>query len=348
MTELLLAWSAQLNSLWERLLSAWAGRVLFDPWFSLMLFMGGSVVMIWRLGAMERKGLEGTVLGTLVMPYASGFSNLSFAYVLGRSGGNGILVLENCLVNNVTNLTLLIGLPALIWSLNLFPERNRQGWGGFAAKSHRLNYLSLLLTLIAALFFAGALWALSRDGRIDLGDGLVLVGLFIFWQVFHVFDVLKHNVHRGRSMHWSMIVDMFMVFGAAWAVYTSIDGLVAWIPKDGMGFFVFRNLGWLSGFLMVLPNAFSAFYYAHAGRADIVYSSQVGDGHICIPMCIGLYALFAPIHVPQFLDLGVLIIAGAGLAHFLFIALFGRLHRAMGLVFSAAYAYFIYRGLLQP
>ena len=44
-----------------------------DPWFSLILFIAASVVMIWRLEALEKKGFEGTVLGTLVMPYASGF-----------------------------------------------------------------------------------------------------------------------------------------------------------------------------------------------------------------------------------------------------------------------------------
>ena len=40
-----------------------------DPWFSLILFIAASVVMIWRLEALEKKGFEGTVLGTLVMPY---------------------------------------------------------------------------------------------------------------------------------------------------------------------------------------------------------------------------------------------------------------------------------------
>ena len=336
---------AQLVDLWDRLQSIRALQASFEPWFSLVLFIAGSLIMIWRLGAMERKGLEGTVLGTLVMPYASGFSNLSFAYVLGRSAGNGVLVLENCLVNNVTNLTLLIGLPALIWSLNLFPERSR-GWRGYTAKTCRLNYLSLLLTLIAALFFGGTLWALSRDGLLDFSDGLVLGGVFLFWQIFHVFDVLKNNVHRGRSLEWTILADMLLVVGAGWTVYIAIEGLVAWIPREGTGFFVFKNIGWLSGFLMVLPNALSAFYYAFTRRADIVYSSQIGDGHICIPMCIGLFALFARIPTPQFLDFGLLLIAGAGLAHFLFIALFGRLPRFMGFGLTAAYGLFIYRGLL--
>ncbi|MCK5723474.1 MAG: sodium:calcium symporter, partial [Gammaproteobacteria bacterium] len=79
---------------------------ILDPWLSLALFFAASFLMIWRLGSLETKGLEGTVLGTLIMPYCSGLSNLIFAYFLGRSGGSGSMVLENCIVNNVTNLTL--------------------------------------------------------------------------------------------------------------------------------------------------------------------------------------------------------------------------------------------------
>jgi cation:H+ antiporter len=286
------------------------------------------------------------VLGTVVMPYASGFSNLMFAYVLGRSGGNGSLVLENCLVNNVTNLTLLIGLPAMIWSLSIFPEKKRSGYGAVPSRAHRLNYLSLLLTLLAALFFTGTLWALSRDGILDVGDGMVLVGMFLFWQMFHVFDVLKQNVFRGRSLRWSMGLDLVMVVAGGIGVYQTINRLVAWIPRSGSGFLVFDNIGWLSGLLMVLPNALLAFYYARSKRADIVYSSQIGDGHICIPMCIGLFALFGQIRIPSYFDLGVMIVLSAGLVHFLFVSIWGRLPRIMGLVLVVTYAFFLYRGII--
>ena len=82
----------------------------------LALFVVASFVMIWRLHAMESKGFEGTVLGTLIMPYCSGFANLIFAYVMSSSADNGKLVIENCLVNNATNLTLLLGLSAIFGS----------------------------------------------------------------------------------------------------------------------------------------------------------------------------------------------------------------------------------------
>ena len=339
-------WPAWLADIIAALSAGWRHLAAFDPYFSLLLFMAASFLMLWRLGVMERKGLEGTVIGTLIMPYASGFSNLIFAYIMGRSGGNGKYVLENCLVNNVTNLTLLIGLPALIWGLNIFPGRRGDGGNAFPQKTHRLNHLSLLLTLLAVLFFTGALWALSRDQVLDFSDGMVLVGLFVFWQMFHIFDVLKHNIQRGRSLRWSVLLDFILVMAGAAAVFGAIENLVDWIPKSGPGWLVFDNLGWLSGILMVLPNGLLAFYYARAKRADIVYSSQVGDGHICIPMCIGLFALFSPAQIPGYFQLGFITILAACAAHFIFVSIWGRLPRWMGLVCTLSYCYFFYKGLI--
>ena len=317
-----------------------------EPWFSLVLFSGASVAMIWRLEALEKKGFEGTVLGTLIMPYASGFSNLMFALVLGKSGGSGSLVLENCLVNNVTNLTLLVGLSTLFWTLIVIPSKTKTGKRKIAG-SQRLDYLSLLLTLFALFFFTGVVWALARDGSIDFSDGLVLVGVFLFWQLFHIFDVLKHNVLRKRSFPKSIIFDFMIVLVSGAAVFYSIERLVSWIPHTGPGFFVFENLGWISGMLMVLPNGLVALYYAKSRRADVVYTSQIGDGHICIPMCVGLFALFKTIQVPPHLNLSVSIIIGAGLLHFVFVALLGRLPKGVGLVLAGAYGFFLYKGLVN-
>ena len=56
--------------------------------------------MIWRLQAIESKGFEGTVLGTLIMPYCSGFANLVFAFMMSRTPGNGRTVIENCIVKS--------------------------------------------------------------------------------------------------------------------------------------------------------------------------------------------------------------------------------------------------------
>jgi cation:H+ antiporter len=329
-------WPALIDALWGRL----------DPWASLLVFMAGSALMIWRLGALEGKGFEGTILGTLIMPYCSGVSNLIFAFVMGRSGGGSGLVLENCLVNNVTNMTLLVGLPAMIWTLDLFPGGRGRSRSAPRRKDYRLNRLSLLLTITAMLFFTGVTWALARDGMLDFSDGLVLVAVFLFWQVFHIFDVLKTNLQRNRAMPVSLVVDLMAILAGGVAVYLSIERMVAWVSTSGRGILVFDNLGWLSGLLMVLPNALLAFWYARAGRADVVYSSQVGDGHICIPMCIGLFALFTPVTIPAAMLPGLWIIAAAGVIHFGFLAIGGRLPRWAGALLTGAYFFFLYKGVI--
>ena len=288
--------------------------------------------MIWRLGAMEKKGFEGTALGTLIMPYASGFSNLAFAFILGTSGGSGTLVLENCLVNNTTNLTLILGLSALCWTLIVLPSASRKPPKSLL-RTARVNRLSLLLSLMALFFFTGTLWALAGDGVISFSDALVL-------------DVLKGNVMSKRSLPKSIFLDFFAILATGVCIYYSIDRLVAWIPKEGSGFLVFKNLGWLSGLLMVFPNALVALYYAWARRADIVVSSQIGDGHICIPMCVGIFALFKPIEIPLLFNLSISIVMSAGFLLFLLLVFLGRLPRAAGLVLSGAYGLFIYEGLI--
>ncbi|VFQ42986.1 hypothetical protein [Desulfoluna butyratoxydans] len=310
------------------------------PWQLLGLFLVSSMVMVWRLNAFEKRGFEGTAIGTMVMPYCSGFSNLAFAYVMGTTGGDAAMVLENCIVNNVTNLTILLGIPALLWGLTLKGTKEDRS-------EEKLDYLSLLLTLIAMVFFTAVTWALGRDGVLNQGDGLVLMGLFLFWQVFQVFDVMKTNVQKHRAVSLWVVVDILLVGGAAWGTYVSIEGLVAWVSAGGGGIISTSQIGILSGLLMVVPNGLLAFYYAAVDRSDIAYSSQIGDGHICIPMCIGIFAFFSPIRIPDSFETGAFTIMAACAVHFFFVGAMKRLPRGAGAVLAASYGYFIYKGILM-
>ncbi len=302
-------------------------------------------MMIWRLHAMESKGFEGTVLGTLIMPYCSGFANLVFAYVMSCSADNGGLVIENCLVNNATNLTLILGLSALFGSAAIV-QKGKSGQKKHA-EFFRINRLNLLFTLIALFLFTGTLWALAKDGVLDFYDGLVLIGLFLFWQILHVFEVLKDNIRKNKGFHWTILIDVLLLAVSAYCIYFAVDHLVAWVSNNDNPYFSFARLGWFSGILMVVPNAFLALYYAHIGRQDIVLSSQIGDGHICIPMCIGLFSVFNTIQIPDFFQMGTYIILIAGAVHFLSIAILGRVPRFAGFALISGYVFFLYKGLIQ-
>ena len=328
---------------------------LNDPLTYLAVFLGVSLLMVWRLEAMLDHGLEGTALGTLLMPYCSGLGNLIFVGIMiSRNGAPGE-VLTNCLVNNVTNLTLLLGVPALCWGLVVLPGLSKALAGGKGRKSAqsaggvegRLNRLSLLLTLVAVLFFTGTVWALGRDGTLDHTDGMVLIGLFLFWQCFQVFDVMKHNLRQQVSFGIMFYVDALVVLACAYFMYETIDWLVTWLSAQKGGFVSASNLGWLTGWLMVLPNAVLALYWGWKRRADVVYISQVGDGHICIPLCLGLFALVKPVPLAGFSVTALWLLVGAALLHGILLLATGGLPRWAGGALVAAYGWFVWAGLLS-
>lgn len=311
------------------------------PWVHVPIFIAASLVLVWALERMARHGLEGTALGTIAMPYCSGLGNLVFVGLILRDGRPGSEVVVNSLVNNVTNLTLLLGLPALIWGLSVAPGRRSQK----AVRISRLNRLSLGLTLTAAGFFSGLLWILARDGTLDRTDGGVLVALFLFWQCLQVVDALKSNLHANRKLHPLLVLDGLVMLAAGACIYLSVEGMVGWIEAAGKSLLGENSIGWLTGWVMVLPNGILAIHYARTDRAEVVYSSQLGDGHVCIPLCIGLAALGAPIVVPSFLSLGLLVIGLAVVVHAIVLAWNGSLPRPLGLALAGAYGWFLVAGL---
>jgi cation:H+ antiporter len=332
---------------------------LSDPGTYLVVFLAVSIVMLWRLEAMLDHGLEGTALGTLLMPYCSGLGNIIFVAIMIRSAGKPGEVLINCLVNNVTNLTLLLGVPALIWGLAVLPGKAKAAVGAKGRKAAKpaksakgggvegqVNRLSLMLSLTAVLFFTGTVWALGGDGRLDRTDGIVLIGVFLFWQCFHVFDVMKHNLQARVSFGWRFYVDALAVFACAYFMYESLDWLVTWLSAQKGGFVSAANLGWLTGWLMVLPNAVLALYWGWKRRADVVYSSQIGDGHICIPLCLGVFALFKPLPMAGFSTTALVVLLGAAGFHAAFLLVHGGLPRWAGAVLIGGYGWFVYAGLI--
>jgi cation:H+ antiporter len=142
-------------------------------------------------------------------------------------------------------------------------------------------------------------------------------------------------------------VDIALLGLGAYATYVSTDWLVNWISHRAEGFVSYKHIGWLSGWLTVLPNAVLAFYYGWQGEPEVVYSSQVGDCHISIPLCIGIYALFHTMVLPPYFRLGVIILVGATILHIACVTFFGRLPRLFGWLLTAAYGFFLWKGLIQ-
>ncbi|HXF09613.1 MAG TPA: hypothetical protein VN625_02430, partial [Desulfuromonadaceae bacterium] len=243
-----------------------------------------------------------------------------------------------------------LGLPAIFWGIKVLPSKEKNGKKApnpAAGKAQQLNRLALLMTLTAVLFFNGGVWALSRKGSLNFYDGLVLIGLFLFWQIFHVFEVMKANVRQGRSIiGWMLPLDIGLLALGAYGIYISIGWLVNWVHMSLQPGFIKDHFGWISGWMTVLPNAMLALYYTWRKQPETVYASQVGDCHVSIPLCMGIYALYYPLLIPPFFQTGMLILVGATVVHLLFVAIFGQLPRFAGWLLVGGYGYFLWKGLL--
>jgi cation:H+ antiporter len=318
---------------------------IFAPYACILLFMLASLLVVWRLETLSAQGVEGTVLGTLFMPFCSGMGNLVFAWVLARNAGDGTDVVVNCLFNNITNLTLLVGLPVLIWSMASIPRKKSQA----AVREHKIGRLALALNLVAALFFSLFVWLLAADGSLSRADGFVLLALFFFWQCFHIYDVKKTNLLKKKAYPKTLPLEIVLLLVGALAIFISTDWLVQWFQGLESHLLPPRLLGWASGVLMVLPNALLAFYYGSRDRMDVVYTSQSGDAHICIPLSLGLFAVFRPIVTSLFLQHALLLLMGLCIVHLFVVLALGRLPRFVAVGFLAAFGYCIWMGMsLSP
>ena len=314
---------------------------IWAPWLFLALFLAASFLMLWRLEALSVAGFHGTLLGALILPYCSGLGNIIFAFILGQTGGSGADVMVNSYVNNLTNFTFVLGVPALIWGINLHKPAGKVKEPAAGNGNDRLD---VLFWVSAALFFTAVIWLMGLKGRLDFRDGLILVGLFLFWQSFHVFEALKTQAEHGKLLHWLLPLDLLAIGAGAYGIYVSTGWLVNWVELRPAGFVSAAHLGWLSGWLMVLPNAVLAFYYGWRRQPEVVYASQVGDAHISIPLCLGIFALYHPLVFSATTIPALQLLLGVIGFHLLSVAILGQLPRLAGLALTAAYGYFIYTG----
>lgn len=310
----------------------------WTPCLLVLLFLLSSLLIIWRLEMMSQRGVEGTVLGTLFMPYFSGLGNLIFVAVLLTRNGAAEEIAINAWTNNITNLCLLLALPALIWGLRFEASSKAKK----AQRASKLHQLSLALTLLAMIFFCAITWMLAQDGALDRFDGCVLVSLFLFWQCFHVFEVLKENARSASGWHPLILLDLTLILFGSFITLIAVDGIVGTILSSSNPWFGPAQLGLLTGWLMVLPNAVLAFYYAAKRRAEIVYSSQVGDGHICIPLAIGLFAIFKPVPISALFAQGLLLLATAATIHLICAICFRALPKLIAVGLLIGYGYSLY------
>lgn len=314
----------------------------FTPLVLVALFLFSSFLIIWRLEILSSRGVSGCILGTIFLPYFSGLSNMLLVFITLRDGSDSSQITINCIVNNLTNATLLLAIPAILWGLDLRFFMYGHESLKKSMEVSTLKRLSLKLTMLAMIFFSGAVWFLGNDGVLDRNDGAVLIGMFLFWQAFHIYEVLKDSAKGAEPWGIGVVMDLIIILIGSGITLICVDGIVAAIISSDIKGVGSETLGLITGWLMVLPNALLAFYYAAKRQPDVVYSSQIGDGHICIPFCLGLFAFCRDLPVSDSASMGLLSIIGCAVVHLYCVLMHQRLPIPIAVGLIGYYAFYLY------
>ena len=188
---------------------------------------------------------------------------------------------------------------------------------------------------------------LGADGKIDFKDGLVFVGIFLFWQCFHVFDVLKSNAQQNKSQ-------LDVADRPGFLRPSAVIRLCQHRLARGLGFQDSHRLRQrqIHGLAQRLAQR-----SCPTPSSPSIMPGRERPGNRLHLAGWRLPYLHSPVHrrvrpcskhCRAFLfRLGVVVLLAATLVHIFFIGAFGRLPRYMGWILTAAYAFFVWRGLLQ-
>jgi len=75
-------------------------------------------------------------------------------------------------------------------------------------------------------------------------------------------------LRQGKSLGWTLRFDLALLAIGAYGIYVSTDWLWAGFQIFTTGFISAKYLGWISGWVMVLPNGILAFYYGWRGQPE--------------------------------------------------------------------------------
>jgi len=335
------------------------------PLVFLLMYVLGSALMLWRLSAMHQSGGTSGVLGLMLLPFATAFGNILFAWYSAAHGGEAEGVVVSCLTNNLTGVLLLTGIVAFFWKLEVAKEsgdgsgeKNQKSEGG---DQKRVQKLWILTALIAILFFTCLVWVIgiergqgrsllqpkSNTLQLSVSDALILLATFIFWEIIYLIEALKVNKPEKQPVTWRLVLNITLVLIGAVVCGEAAQWLITYAFKGGVGVQKGAPLGIVVGLITAIPNAMVAFYYGWKKKPEIVYGVQATDANVCIPFCLVVFLLMGGKAITLQTDMvlgGLIALLGGVILQIMFLGSVGKIPRPIGALLILMY--FVGLGIL--
>ena len=277
------------------------------------MLAGGEALVRGAVALAERLGVPTLIVGLTVVAFGTSTPEL-VVNLIAAFRGNSDVGFGNVVGSNIANLTLLLGITALIRPVlvqNVVVRR---------------EVPMMLLTTVAALIFAEDALLNGRESRFDRDDGLVLLLLFGIYLYYLVVDALSQRSHPPLlpapaapltltdatvSLPLTLgliIVGLGMLIGGG---QLTVYGATALAQAAGIPDVVIALTIVAVG--TSLPELVTCVAAARRGQSDLAIGNLVGSNIYNLTFVFGLTATFDPIRVPAggIIDLVVMLAVSA-------------------------------------
>jgi len=234
----------------------------------------------YAVGAMahyaKTTGISGYLIGFLVISFGTTLPELSTA-IMGSISGQGTLVLGNLIGTGIVNMTLVLGIAAII-------GKKLRVEGEFKSA------LTILVLILVPLF-------LGIDGRLDAKDGIILLftfGVYVFRMVKKEksFSYMKKEI-SFRDVWKDMVIFlgclMAMLLSAKWLLISALHiANIIHLPLYLMGLI-------FMGIITAVPELTIGIRSVLKGQTGIAFGNIVGSVVVDTILILGIAAILRPI-----------------------------------------------------
>lgn len=277
------------------------------------------------------------VIGLTIVAFGTSMPEL-IVNILASLKGNGDIAFGNIVGSNIANILLILGITATI---KLLKVQHSTTW-----KEIPFSLLAAIVLLVfASTMFLDKL-ALSSILRFE---GIILLLFFAIF-LYYVIELARRNKSQMKDdkleiKKLSSLKIFLYILGGLVALYFGgklvVEGAVALARLFGMSeYFISLTIVAVG---TSLPELVTSIIAALKGDSDMAIGNVVGSNIFNIFWILGVSALIAPITIPTFAIIDLLVLLGTTFLLFLFMFI-GRKHeleRWQGIVFILMYIAYI-------
>lgn len=285
-----------------------------------ILTVAADVLVRGSVGLADRFGIPSLVIGLTIVAFGTSAPELVVSLQAAMAGSGGI-ALGNIVGSNITNVLLVLGIPAIIHTVSCRADGASR---------------NLLLMLVITAAFIALMW----DGVLSHADGLLLLGFLVVFFALQVVLTRNHepdeDIEPARSLPLAIAYSVGGIIGLAFGAELTVRAATHLARGFGVSETVIGMT--LVAFGTSLPELITTTVAAFRNQAAVAFGNVIGSNVFNIAAILGLTAVLVPIDVPaDLLELDVWLMVASSLLLVPFVVLCWPMGRAVGAAMTLAY-----------